>query len=349
MTTLPAGFPANTAKRVPLDRLDDINSDEAFQYVQETRPFVARAKTWGTARWNRDYFKQVVGHAPFPLTRVEDGQQIESTVAELMDLIEDPLWRTRLRPAAGPGGGPLLILNRGAQAPDPMMKQLVSDFHLPRFITSDNYFAHVLFRNSSREPEGTYFHTPCHWEPNAVPTLFLQVEGRKHLWLFAPDQARYLGVTSELFEKLHLSAGTGAGNDPENYPELRDATCFEVVLEPGDIVYWPEFWYHWFVHYHAFQINLRFYWRPPRMFLNPLSATWAFSNAVIAALGGFGDGLEDAIASLSPEARELLEKVERQLIENSENLDQTVINTQRYRRMAVDPRAHGAKRGFNAT
>ena len=85
------------------------------------------------------------------------------------------------------------------------------------------------------------------------------------------------------------------------------------LLEPGDFVYWPEFWFHWFVHYQEFQLNIRIDWTERNFELNPMSVSWAYTNALAKAFGGFGN-LPEAFASMPPEMRALLVRIEQELI-----------------------------------
>jgi hypothetical protein len=99
----------------------------------------------------------------------------------------------------------------------------------------------------------------------------------------------------------------------ERFPRFKDARCFEVVLEPGNALFIPPFWFHWFVHYPVFQLNLNVWWEPARHGLSPVSANWAYASALCKALGGFTEAMA-AFEMLPPETQELLRRIEDHLL-----------------------------------
>ncbi|GAB2717418.1 hypothetical protein GCM10027089_46920 [Nocardia thraciensis] len=86
--------------------------------------------------------------------------------------------------------------------------------------------------------------TPLHNDP--WHGLLIQLYGRKRVRLFDPDEYRnvYGRVprrASDMYTELPAE-----DFDPslDDYPRLRNASSYDVVLEPGDILYIPMFWWH---------------------------------------------------------------------------------------------------------
>ncbi len=71
--------------------------------------------------------------------------------------------------------------------------------------------------------------------------LLGQVYGSKKVCLVAPDQARYLYQFHDVVQKSHI--------DPEfpdlrRHPKFAEATVYEAVLNPGDMLFIPKLWRH---------------------------------------------------------------------------------------------------------
>ena len=92
--------------------------------------------------------------------------------------------------------------------------------------------------------------------------------------------------------------------------------CYETVLEPGDAIHIPTFWYHWFVHYNVYQMNLNCWFGTDTIPLSPVAADWAYMNALCLALGDLPN-LRERYAELPLETRELLTRISHILIDDA--------------------------------
>jgi hypothetical protein len=299
-----ATFPVNPAKKLPLQEVDSPECPEALELVRQRRPFRCRLRDWGVLAWDIPYLQKRVGHVERKVKRVSDGEHITISTADLLDVIrQDPGWKSKFVPLDSAFPIHLRL---------PGYRTLLEDLRIPSYVHGDLDLA-VMMRDSRASEDGGFYDTPCHYEPNVQPAIYVQTSGRKHLWLFAPSEGPYLGVESFMHEPPYLSNGAEACAFPDRYPQLAKATCYEAVLEPGDFVYWPEFWFHWFVHYQEFQLNIRIDWTELTFELNPMSASWAYNNALAKVLGGFAN-LAEAFATMPPETRALLVGIEQALI-----------------------------------
>ncbi|MDB4957892.1 MAG: HSPB1-associated protein 1-like isoform [Myxococcales bacterium] len=317
-----ATFPTNPARKLSLPEVENVDGPEARELIRQRVAFRCKVKDWKLRDWSLPYLKQRVGHVKREFIRVADHEHITVTTAEFLSWLEhDPGWKSKHMPA-GFVGPPIAVH-------DPQYAVLLDDFVLPSYVTK-SWGGGIMIRNSRANAAGAFYDTPCHYEDNVRPALYIQIAGKKTLWLFAPDQAPYLGVEPYPHVAPYISNMADACASPDRYPEIANATCYEIALEPGDIVHWPEFWFHWFVHQHDFQMNLRLDWDPPSFELNRLSASWAYVNGLAKALGGF-EGLDKKFTALPEEVQALLVRIERHLINDPLIVDGRAMTLERFR------------------
>ena len=82
----------------------------------------------------------------------------------------------------------------------------------------------------------------CHYD--AVRNFIAVISGRKRYIMARPDQCSKLNLVMEGPSVRH------SGSDwrtPEGIARVGDALAFEVVLEAGDVLYVPAFWFHFIV------------------------------------------------------------------------------------------------------
>jgi hypothetical protein len=152
-------------------------------------------------------------------------------------------------------------------------------------------------------------------------------------------------MTSELPEFPFLSVGAPACGDEATFPQIKDAWCYEVLLEPGEMIYWPAFWFHWFVHYHEYQVSFRIRFAQQHHPLNPISASWAFSNALARALGGFAKA-EEAYKALPDETRALLKAIEESFFQEPKLLESKAMAFERFNKDVMTRMANNLRSQF---
>jgi hypothetical protein len=83
--------------------------------------------------------------------------------------------------------------------------------------------------------------SPSHWD---VSNNFIaQLYGRKRMLLAAPDAARGMYCHHEA-SKQSFSRVDVENPDLSRYPAFADVRLHEVLLEPGDVLHLPAFWWH---------------------------------------------------------------------------------------------------------
>lgn len=92
--------------------------------------------------------------------------------------------------------------------------------------------------------------------------ILAQLDGRKQFTILSPADDRYVYVQSVTASGGNKSPVTNAFNpDIAKYPRFRDASPIQIILEPGDVLYIPPYWWHETVALsHNAMINR--WWRP---------------------------------------------------------------------------------------
>jgi hypothetical protein len=204
---------------------------------------------------------------------------------------------------------PVIRIQHPITGPVQEMATFRDDIVIPPFMREDKISSINLW--TSHGPGASVNH--C--EPNAMANLNVQIRGKKHVWLFSPDDAKCLSVQSAVMEPPFVASEVAPEAVSTAHAPFRDARCFETIIEEGDAVFIPPFWFHWFVHYPVFQLNMNFWWEPDQIPLSPISGEWMFMSALCKALGGFDTAVEE-FARLPEETKALLRRIERQLIDD---------------------------------
>ena len=87
--------------------------------------------------------------------------------------------------------------------------------------------------------------TPLHYDRNHG--LLAQFAGRKELILFSHEDTRNLYPHVSYSERAHTSRADLHGldaKDGKRFPKLRNAQPYHCILQPGELLYMPPFWWH---------------------------------------------------------------------------------------------------------
>jgi Cupin-like domain len=102
--------------------------------------------------------------------------------------------------------------------------------------------------------------TPLHYDE--YNNLFSQVYGTKRFILFSVQDSEWLYPFSHRAYMPHISHVDAFKPDVGRFPEFFRATPIEVVLQPGEMLYLPSFWWHQ-VRSVGVSISVNMWW-PPR-------------------------------------------------------------------------------------
>jgi len=230
------------------------------RFVRKNRPVVITgvADSWKAInRWSPDYFRSSFADA-----------KVSFTAWESTNPVNDPTDYYENRRRLGTRLGNFIDLMKTEQ-----------DFSR-NYITQFSVFREIPMLREDVEPLDEYTRvpaamrsrftkpptmwlgpahtvTPVHFD--GADNLLVQIFGRKKLTLIPPAQSEKLYYPCLRLGHVHYSPVDVEDPDFEQFPKFKDATLFEVTLEPGEILFIPVRWWH---HARSLEtaISLNFWW-----------------------------------------------------------------------------------------
>lgn len=222
----------------PVERVENI-SGAAFQqhYYKPMKPVVITnlAKEWPAySKWNWAYFKEKVGDkrvglynnvksdAYTPINTADDYK----TFGEYIDMISQ-----------GPAGWRIFLFNIFDHAPD-----LIQDFTWPEHLMKGFVKKYPMLFTG-----GATSITHMHFDIDMSHILHTQFAGRKKVLLFPfEEQHKLYRKPFEVLSLADFSQYYKTGNpDYRQFPALKLAEGYEVVLEHGETLFMPAgYWHH---------------------------------------------------------------------------------------------------------
>ena len=223
-----------------IDVVDSISeTDFKVNYYNPKKPLVIKdlSKQWPAYnKWNWNYFKTLVGNkkvclynniksdAYTPINTADDYK----TFGEYIDMIK-----------AGPAGWRIFLFNIFDHAP-----QLIKDFTWP-----ENLMTGYVKKYPMLFIGGQTSITHMHFDIDLSHILHTQFLGRKRVLLFPYEEQHKL--YRKPFEVLsmadfsHYYDTEKSKVDYNNFPAVRTAKGYEVILDHGDTLFMPAgYWHH---------------------------------------------------------------------------------------------------------
>lgn len=208
------------------------------EYYLQQKPVVTKglAKEWPAYhKWNWEYFKQLVGtqkvglynnvksDAYTPVNAADDYK----TFGEYIEMV-----------SSGPAAWRIFLFNIFDHAP-----QLVNDFHWPEHLMKGFVKKYpMLFVG------GQTSITHMHFDIDLSNILHTQFSGKKRVLLFPfEEQYKLYRKPWEVLSMADFSNYYAADSkiDYAQFPALKRAKGYEVILEHGDTLYMPAgYWHH---------------------------------------------------------------------------------------------------------
>jgi hypothetical protein len=222
-----------------VDKVESISPEDFRKnYYDKMKPLIITglAKEWPAyEKWNWDYFKEKLGDvkvglynnvksdAYTPINTADDYK----TFGEYIDMIKD-----------GPAAWRIFLFNIFEHAPG-----LTKDFSWPEHLMKG-----FIKRYPMLFTGGKTSITHMHFDIDLSHILHTQFIGRKRVLLF-PHEEQYKLYRKPFevlsladFSNYHLNNGTP---DYENFPALKYAKGYEVIMEHGDTLFMPAgYWHH---------------------------------------------------------------------------------------------------------
>lgn len=222
----------------PVERVENISGEEFQQhYYKPMKPVVINnlAKNWPAySKWNWNYFKDKVGDkrvglynnvksdAYTPINTADDYK----TFGEYIDMISQ-----------GPAGWRIFLFNIFDHAPD-----LTQDFTWPEHLMKGFVKKYPMLFTG-----GATSITHMHFDIDMSHILHTQFAGRKKVLLFPfEEQHKLYRKPFEVLSLADFSHYYENGNpDYRQFPALKLAEGYEVILDHGDTLFMPAgYWHH---------------------------------------------------------------------------------------------------------
>lgn len=314
----------------PVRRLEHLPEREEFQaeYVEPGVPVVLAGAVRGwkaSTAWTPEYLRRAIGEQAFfyrtsssnahPAnpSKPDEARGGHSTFSEYLDLILAP---------GGEGarhyltGEQTLFFDKGLI--NSKLEPLLDDFEAPA-LYDEAALQYVGFWASAQGVVSW-----LHYDANGCHNLNAQVAGRKRVRLFAPEHAAALAPYSASALGPHTFSQVDVRQpDLARFPDFAHVASLETVLEAGDLLFLPAFWWHSFAHEGELNLNVNFWWARGAGRVSATSLQWAFAHALSRALGKGREGLPPAylaaaLERLPPEARSFCSELERELMRTLE-------------------------------
>lgn len=214
-----------------LDVVDASQTDTFLQdYVLTSRAAVLRnfdCEAW--QKWSTDWFREQFGHERFPLLDLDskDSYTVELPLSEMYDKPNRYYFANSQR----------LFDSNASLSLDLGLSRLTQQFitgpdgKMPMYHFSDQFFVST----------GPKAKTPLHH--GKIGNFFYNIQGQKQWTMIHPE------FSVLLYPYLRPFDGTSAirtidRETMESVPLIQYVPYYEVVLEPGDILWTPYYWWH---------------------------------------------------------------------------------------------------------
>lgn len=250
----------------------DIDKDEFInKYVKNPKPVVIRGlmkDSYAVKNWTREYLSEKYGDSKVIVSKL--GKSSGDGYWKPNDSKVTPIWETTFRDALDPSCDGYLYGYGKIFEDNPKLTENLNDFkekfkkYLP-FTSSYDYKDIFMGNKKHKKDEGVVFH--CANEFN----LFIMTKGRKK-WQFINPEYSYLCGFMIHPSKLHCCANiTGHNNTWRDKDELyKYIPIYETILEEGDVLLNPPWWWHAITNLSDFTIGIPTRWNLSRLqYKNP--------------------------------------------------------------------------------
>lgn len=252
MTSIPQSWLAAPLR--PLPAVANLTRQDYLASYRFRSPVLVRggaARCAAVQKWDLAYLQRIAGEAtvgvgnlaksdPHDFTRRDEESMKLGALLRLLELGEVKkhtyLFNSDSSLFMSNPRYPGKSMGWGATAPNPGLASLALDFPVPDFIGDDYLFASLILG-----PPGSG--TRLHYDWGGEAKAMVQIRGHKRVMLIPPSMACHVGLTN-IFDGKSL--GNDARADRQGGDDALPAGVwgFAADMEPGDILYFPAFWFH---------------------------------------------------------------------------------------------------------
>jgi hypothetical protein len=179
--------------------------------------------------WNPEQLVSRVGKNQVPVSVMPRAGDYAGAVRKKMELAEYVASLTQQRQAPQE-------MYLGEVPLAKFFPELLGDVQRPSLFPDEEPLNAVMYMGSRQFSQ-------LHYHPQGSATL-CQVFGHKRLWLYPPDQTRYLYKYPWYSDNSNMSLTTSPTPDPATFPKFSQAKAIELVIGPGELLFIPIYWWH---------------------------------------------------------------------------------------------------------
>jgi hypothetical protein len=131
--------------------------------------------------------------------------------------------------------------------------ELVSDIEVPDYIDKKLFIIANLWIGAGGNVSQLHY--------DMSENLLSQVRGRKRILLFAPKETSLLYPFPAHSKIPHMSQLNIDQLDTNKFPKFQKAKYIECVVEPGEMLFIPAFWWHQVYSLDQLNISINFWWK----------------------------------------------------------------------------------------
>jgi lysine-specific demethylase 8 len=271
-----------------VETICNISSEEIKEkFIHKNEPVIIKgwAKNWKAGKkWTIEYLKEQIGDTeisfkkstsnlfpdPRSLKKPKKYTVINGSLKEYLNLLMNSTKKEYYFAA----GDDLYFMKNGESNKD--LSPLKNDFNIPNFLNEDN-IEYIGFWLSKKGAS-----TCIHYDSNGCHNINVQVKGSKKVLLFNPSEFNnlYMHKITEPNPFYNFSQVNAQDTDLSKFPNAQKVQYIESILEEGDLLFIPSFWFHRFDHLGDFNINVNFWWKPKEYILNNLVLSWFFNESL---------------------------------------------------------------------
>lgn len=217
---------------MPLPREHDISAEACHNhYIAKQQPFILTGKMEGwkaLENWSPSYFK-----SKFPDVRLRACVDLPDTAVPSLHPWRDHLKTLRVDE----------FVDLMETSERPCYLDSAGIHHFPGEESSVDY-SDVIWKDGGRSLVLLWIgsaktHSGLHFD--RYNNFFGQVYGRKVVNLISPEDSKYLYQFPDVVQKSHVDP---ENPDLERFPKFAETTVYEGVLEPGEMLFIPNLWWH---------------------------------------------------------------------------------------------------------
>lgn len=236
------------ASRSGIDVVEDPSTEEfERRYLNAGRPVLVRGVVdkWPAASsWNPEYLVERVGKNKVPVTFMTRPGDYAGARLRRMAIAD---YYSALTRQEGDNGQVYL-----GEVSLKHFPELATEVQRPSYVRHEKPLTEVMYW-------GLKQFSQLHYHPLGSATLCL-LYGSKHVWLYAPDQTRYLYKYPWYSKKFNMSLTTSATPDPARFPKFAHAKGIDVVVKAGELLFIPIYWWH-AIQNEEMNIAVVYFWR----------------------------------------------------------------------------------------